>query len=70
MPAQHTSLPYRLRLELAVSRFQKCFYLVLLVGFGLELNQSSEFPMGFMGVKKFELNDGQYFEDGCYGEVV
>ena len=43
---------------------------MLLVGFGLELNESSEFPMGFMGVKKFELNDGQYFEDGCYDEVV
>ena len=40
---------------------------MLLVGFGLELNQSSEFPTGFMGVKKFELNDGQYFEDGCCG---
>ena len=40
---------------------------MLLVGFGLELNESSEFPMGFMGVKKFGLNDGQYFEDGCCG---
>ena len=23
--------------------------------------------MGFIGVKKFELNDEQYFEDGCCG---
>ena len=41
---------------------------MLLVGFGLEWNESSEFPMGFMGVKKLGLNDGQWFEGGgCDG---